>query len=287
MGAKIEADPQNQGVKIIFSPDSSFAYAAAQKKEVKDVLTQSFIDITGGSVPFQLLMAQGGSASPASSYQGAADQNAAASAAYAPRASQPQAAEILQTASRVPQSAPVQAPISTPVSAPVQAQAPTSAPAFAQSAQPVPAQQAPASQAEPVVSGMAPRYEDESPFVGSDVEAAPVAPQATPVQQPPQSVQPTQTPQPVQPKPTQQPAAAPESQSRPAAFSQGSQSNEAASAVPTPSEAQQEVGQSVQSDQSEQFRSDPQANEGLSEADQTRQILTAAFGEDLRITTEN
>lgn len=291
MGAKIEADPQNQGVKIIFSPDSSYAYAAAQKKEVKDVLAQSFIDITGGSVPFQLLMAQGGSASPASSYQGAANQNAAASAAYAPQAPQPQAAEIPQTTSQVPQSAPVQAPISTPVSAPasasapVQAQAPASAPAPAQSVQPVPAQQAPSFQAEPAVSGMAPRYEDESPFVGSDVEAAPVAPQATPVQQPPQSVQPTQTPQPVQP--TQQPAAAPEPQSRSAAFSQGSQSNEVASAVPTPSEAQQEVGQSVQSDPSEQFRSDPQANEGLSEADQTRQILTAAFGEDLRITTEN
>lgn len=49
MGAKIEADPQNHGVKIVFSPDSSFAYAAAQKKEVKDVLAQSFIEVTGGS----------------------------------------------------------------------------------------------------------------------------------------------------------------------------------------------------------------------------------------------
>lgn len=94
MGAKIEADPQNQGVKIVFSPDSSFAYAAAQKKEVKDVLAQSFIEVTGGSVPFQLLMAQGGSSSSVgSSYQGAVNQTASTPAAYAPQAPQPQAAQ--------------------------------------------------------------------------------------------------------------------------------------------------------------------------------------------------
>ena len=94
MGAKIEADPQNQGVKIVFSPDSSFAYAAAQKKEVKDVLAQSFIEVTGGSVPFQLLMAQGGSSSSVgSNYQGAVNQTASTPAAYAPQAPQPQAAQ--------------------------------------------------------------------------------------------------------------------------------------------------------------------------------------------------
>lgn len=239
MGAKIEADPQNQGVKIVFSPDSSFAYAAAQKKEVKDVLAQSFIEVTGGSVPFQLLMAQGGSSSSVgSNYQGAVNQTASTPAAYAPQAPQPQAA-----------------------------------------------QQPPAFQAEPAVSGMMGRYEDESPFVNSDADFAPVAPQAAPAQQPPQTAQPVQVSQPVQL--SQQPATAPEPRSQSAAFPQGSQPNEGAPVAPTLSETHQEAGQSAQAVQPEQPRSEPQASEGLSEADQTRQILTAAFGEDLRITTEN
>lgn len=241
MGAKIEADPQNQGVKIVFSPDSSFAYAAAQKKEVKDVLAQSFIEVTGGSVPFQLLMAQGGSSSSVgSNYQGAVNQTASTPAAYAPQVPQPQAAA---------------------------------------------AQQPPAFQAEPAVSGMMGRYEDESPFVDSDADFAPAAPQAAPVQQSPQFAQPVQASQPAQP--SQQPAVAPEPRSQSAAFSQGSQPNEGAPVAPASSETHQEAGQNAQAVQPEQPRSESQVSEGLSEADQTRQILTAAFGEDLRITTEN
>ena len=294
MGAKIEADPQNQGVKIVFSPDSSFAYAAAQKKEVKDVLAQSFIEVTGGSVPFQLLMAQGGSSSSVgSSYQGAVNQTASTPAAYAPQARQPQAAAVSQTAPQVPQSAPAPVPTSAPASAATSASvspsasastpAPVSAPAS--SAQPAAAQQPPAFQAEPAVSGMMGRYEDESPFVDSDADFAPVAPQAAPAQQPPQTAQPVQASQPVQL--SQQPATAPEPRSQSAAFPQGSQPNEGAPVAPTLSETHQEAGQSAQAVQPEQPRSEPQASEGLSEADQTRQILTAAFGEDLRITTEN
>lgn len=294
MGAKIEADPQNQGVKIVFSPDSSFAYAAAQKKEVKDVLAQSFIEVTGGSVPFQLLMAQGGSSSSVgSSYQGAVNQTASTPAAYAPQAPQPQAAEVSQTAPQVPQSAPAPVLTSAPASAATSASvspsasastpAPVSAPAS--SAQPAAAQQPPAFQAEPAVSGMMGRYEDESPFVDSDADFAPIAPQAAPAQQPPQTAQPVQASQPVQL--SQQPATAPEPRSQSAAFPQGSQPNEGAPVAPTLSETHQEAGQSAQAVQPEQPRSEPQASEGLSEADQTRQILTAAFGEDLRITTEN
>lgn len=294
MGAKIVADPQNQGVKIVFSPDSSFAYAAAQKKEVKDVLAQSFIEVTGGSVPFQLLMAQGGSSSSVgSNYQGAVNQTASTPAAYAPQAPQPQAAEVSQTAPQVPQSAPAPVPTSAPASAATSASvspsasastpAPVSAPAS--SAQPAAAQQPPAFQAEPAVSGMMGRYEDESSFVDSDADFAPVAPQAAPAQQPPQTAQPVQASQPVQL--SQQPVTAPEPRSQSAAFPQGSQPNEGAPVAPTLSETHQEAGQSAQAVQPEQPRSEPQASEGLSEADQTRQILTAAFGEDLRITTEN
>ena len=298
MGAKIEADPQNHGVKIVFSPDSSFAYAAAQKKEVKDVLAQSFIEVTGGSVPFQLLMGQGGSApSAGSNYQGTVNQSASTPAAYAPQTPQPQAAEVPQAVPQASQSAPVPAPASTPISAPASATTsasvptqapatpPTPASASAPSAQPVPAQPAAAFQAEPAVSGMIPRYEDESPFVDSDADFAPDVPQAAPVQQSPQFAQPVQASQLAQP--SQQPAVAPEPRSQSAAFPQGSQPNEGATVAPAPSETHQEAGQNAQAVQPEQPRSESQASEGLSEADQTRQILTAAFGEDLRITTEN
>ena len=298
MGAKIEADPQNHGVKIVFSPDSSFAYAAAQKKEVKDVLAQSFIEVTGGSVPFQLLMGQGGSApSAGSNYQGTVNQSASTPAAYAPQTPQPQAAEVPQAVPQASQNAPVSVPTSTPVSAPASATTsasvptqapatpPTPASASAPSAQPVPAQPAAAFQAEPAVSGMIGRYEDESPFVDSDADFAPAAPQAAPVQQSPQFAQPVQASQPAQP--SQQPAVAPEPRSQSAAFPQGSQPNEGATVAPAPSETHQEAGQNAQAVQPEQPRSESQASEGLSEADQTRQILTAAFGEDLRITTEN
>ena len=280
MGAKIEADPQNQGVKIVFSPDSSFAYAAAQKKEVKDVLAQSFIEVTGGSVPFQLLMAQGGSSSSVgSSYQGAVNQTASTPAAYAPQAPQPQAAEVSQTAPQVPQSAPAPVPTSAPASAATSASvspsasastpAPVSAPAS--SAQPAAAQQPPAFQAEPAVSGMMGRYEDESPFVDSDADFAPVAPQAAPAQQPPQTAQPVQASQPVQL--SQQPATAPEPRSQSAAFPQGSQPNEGAPVAPTLSETHQEAGQSAQAVQPEQPRSEPQASEGLSEADHIQPFI--------------
>lgn len=298
MGAKIEADPQNHGVKIVFSPDSSFAYAAAQKKEVKDVLAQSFIEVTGGSVPFQLLMGQGGSApSAGSNYQGTVNQSASTPAAYAPQTPQPQAAEVPQAVPQASQSAPVPAPASTPISAPASATTsapvptpapaatPTPASASAPSAQPAAAQQPPAFQAEPAVSGMIGRYEDESPFVDSDADFAPATPQAAPVQQSPQFAQPVQASQPAQP--SQQPAVAPEPRSQSAAFPQGSQPNEGATVAPAPSETHQEAGQNAQAVQPEQPRSESQASEGLSEADQTRQILTAAFGEDLRITTEN
>lgn len=298
MGAKIEADPQNHGVKIVFSPDSSFAYAAAQKKEVKDVLAQSFIEVTGGSVPFQLLMGQGGSApSAGSNYQGTVNQSASTSAAYAPQAPQPQAAEVPQAVPQASQNAPVSVPTSTPVSAPASAttSASVSTPASAAtpvpasgpapSAQPAAAQQPPAFQAEPAVSGMMGRYEDESPFVDRDADFAPDVPQAASVQQSPQTAQPVQASQPAQP--SQQPAVAQESRSQSAAFPQGLQPNEGAPVAPAPSETHQEAGQSAQAVQPEQPRSEPQAGEGLSEADQTRQILTAAFGEDLRITTEN
>jgi DNA polymerase-3 subunit gamma/tau len=102
MGAKIEPGDQAGAVRIVFSPDSSFAYAAAQKKEVKDLLAQTFIDLLGGSVPFELVMAkgQGGQASAVMTSQlstppmqpSAPSPAPAASSSVAPAMQQPVAA---------------------------------------------------------------------------------------------------------------------------------------------------------------------------------------------------
>ena len=158
MGAKAEPDPQNGGVKIIFSPDSSFAYAAAQKKEVKDLLAQTFIEVVGGAVPFQFVMA-GGAPTPA---------QAAAQSAPAP-ASAPQTAQPAPAPAPTQQVTPQPSAQPTPVPAPAQQTAP-------QSPQPAPA---------PVPS-TAGRYEDESPFwdddpsVGQQTPLQPSAPASTP-----------------------------------------------------------------------------------------------------------
>ena len=144
MGAKIEPGDQAGAVRIVFSPDSSFAYAAAQKKEVKDLLAQTFIDLLGGSVPFELVMAkgQGGQASAVMTSQlstppmqpSAPSPAPAASSSVAPAMQQPVAAA---QASQTPS-------IPTPQAAAD------------------PASQMPVAQPQPT-SGV--RYDDESPFM--------------------------------------------------------------------------------------------------------------------------
>jgi hypothetical protein len=131
MGAKIEPASQG-GVCIVFSPDSSFAFAAAQKKEVKELLAQTFIKVLGGSVPFELVMGKG---QPAQTPQTPQEAQAAPS----------QPAPAAPAASSVPASAPQSAPSAT--AAPQAGSGP--------SAQP------PAEYRQPVSTV---RYDDESPF---------------------------------------------------------------------------------------------------------------------------
>lgn len=170
MGAKIEPDPQNGGVQIIFSPDSSFAYAAAQKKEVRDLLAQTFVEVVGGTVPFQFVMAGGAPASAPVSTTASAPAPASAPTAIptpaatttphhaVPAAPVPQAASQSAQAASAPQAA------SQPISQPTAVPAPAS----------------PASQeaSAPSVSSVG-RYEDESPFWDDDPSADYQAPAPT------------------------------------------------------------------------------------------------------------
>lgn len=142
MGAKVEPATQGGGIRIVFSPDSSFAFAAAQKKEVKDLLAQTFIEVLGGSVPFELVMGK--------------DQGAQASAAMPPQASMPPAQ------SPVPPAAPPASVPAVPQSVPVVPTAPQASSAPLPPATSAPIAQAPVAQSQ---SAPAARYDDESPFI--------------------------------------------------------------------------------------------------------------------------
>lgn len=142
MGAKIEPVAQGGGVRIVFSPDSSFAFAAAQKKEVKDLLAQTFIEVLGGSVPFELVMGK--------------EQGAQASAAM-PQASVP----LAQPPAAPPVASPASVP-TAPQTAPVAPAAPQASSASLSQATSAPAVQTPVVQPQPASAA---RYDDESPFI--------------------------------------------------------------------------------------------------------------------------
>lgn len=142
MGAKIEPVAQGGGVRIVFSPDSSFAFAAAQKKEVKDLLAQTFIEVLGGSVPFELVMGK--------------EQGAQASAAM-PQASVP----LAQPPAAPPVASPASVP-TVPQPAPVVPAAPQASSTSLPQATSAPVAQTPVAQPQPA---SAVRYDDESPFI--------------------------------------------------------------------------------------------------------------------------
>lgn len=67
MNAKVSSDTQQTGLLIEFSADNSFAYTAAQKKEVQQLLSQTIEQVAGGSVPYRLTIAGNGKQSSAAS----------------------------------------------------------------------------------------------------------------------------------------------------------------------------------------------------------------------------
>lgn len=62
MNAKVSAESDGQGIVVEFSPENTFAYNAAQKKEVRELLTQTLRATAGGDVPYRLAIA--GTAAP-------------------------------------------------------------------------------------------------------------------------------------------------------------------------------------------------------------------------------
>lgn len=64
MSAKASIDAQGTGIKIEFSEDNSFAYNAAQKPEVRELLAATIQTIAGGAVPFSFEIASGANKKP-------------------------------------------------------------------------------------------------------------------------------------------------------------------------------------------------------------------------------
>lgn len=64
MNAKVSAEANGQGIVVEFGKDSAFAFNAAQKTEVQELLAKTIQTVAGGNVPYRLALA-GGSPSAA------------------------------------------------------------------------------------------------------------------------------------------------------------------------------------------------------------------------------
>lgn len=99
MNAKVFAEANGQGIVVEFGKDSAFAFNAAQKAEVQELLVKTIQTVAGGTVPYRLALAGSSSspapvaAQPASAQSGMAPQsNAAAPAVKNPYAAKAVAA---------------------------------------------------------------------------------------------------------------------------------------------------------------------------------------------------
>ena len=61
MNAKVSAEANGQGIVVEFGKDSGFAFNAAQKPEVQELLAQTIQTVAGGTVPYRLALAGGAS----------------------------------------------------------------------------------------------------------------------------------------------------------------------------------------------------------------------------------
>lgn len=201
MNAKVSAEADGQGIVVEFGKDSAFAFNAAQKAEVQELLAKTIQTVAGGTVPYRLALAGNSSsaapvaAQPASAQSGMASQSNAAppatknpyaakavAAVRAAQAAKANQAPATQAAAKVNQaqgfqSAPQNATSYVPTSAPRQmggGVASSPSPEFQASSMPrlsAAVQQAPA--ATPSVSAVPEPYDDQVPLdvYGASVSA--------------------------------------------------------------------------------------------------------------------
>ncbi len=83
MNAKIFGEPDGRGVVIQFGKDGGFAYNAAQKTEVQELLAKTIAQVAGGTVPYRLSI-EGGSASTAPAPQAGTSQPSRPARSFVP-----------------------------------------------------------------------------------------------------------------------------------------------------------------------------------------------------------
>ena len=181
MNAKIFGESNGSGLVITFGKDNGFAYTAAQKPEVQQLLSQTIDSIAGGHVPYRLMLEEGGSpqspfansaaaSNPSSmgnsqvNVSQAAQPNQMASQAERVRAAI-KAAQAAQSAAGSGQAATQNFQASQPSSQPA-SQAPIAQPMAPQSAsqalQPQPTSQISQSSAQPQVAPSAPAVQPQT-----------------------------------------------------------------------------------------------------------------------------
>lgn len=181
MNAKIFGESNGSGLVIAFGKDNGFAYTAAQKPEVQQLLSQTIDSIAGGHVPYRLMLEEGGSpqspfansaaaSNPSSmgnsqvNVSQAAQPNQMASQAERVRAAI-KAAQAAQSAAGSGQAATQNFQASQPSSQPA-SQAPIAQPMAPQSAsqalQPQPTSQISQSSAQPQVAPSAPAVQPQT-----------------------------------------------------------------------------------------------------------------------------
>ena len=268
MNAKVSAEPNAQGIVVEFSKDSAFAYNAAQKTEVQELLAKTIQTVAGGTVPYRLALAGGASATPATRSVSAAPQPASQQVQPASQIKNPYAAKAVAAVRAAQAQAAAQSAHQNPPARPAAPQPPASfaqqqasngyaAASQAQQPQPAWSQRSASPAAQPQQSAPQPQaptapepYDDQVPL---DVYGASVSaeydedPYVQPSYQQPAAV-PAPSTSFEQPAPRQAPAAA----NPPAPASQPATPQNAA------------------------------APNGQSEAEQIKSILTHSFGEGIK-----
>ena len=214
MNAKVSAESGGQGIVVEFGKDSGFAFTAAQKPEVQELLAKTIAQVAGGSIPFRLSLAGGAAPAPAARPMAAASSvktanpfaagrpAASTSPVQQPYASRPASAAAVQqsvaanpAAASVSQQAAAQPAVSAPQQATVaQAPAPAASRASASAAaQPnssvrAASQAQPVSQASVAASAQAPQssltvHEGGPVPAGSIPQSAPKPPVSVPFEE--------------------------------------------------------------------------------------------------------
>ena len=176
MNAKVSAEADGQGIVVEFGKDSAFAFNAAQKAEVQELLAKTIQTVAGGTVPYRLALAGNSSsaapvaAQPASAQSGMASQ----SNAVPPAAKNPYAAKAVAAVRAAQAAAKANQALATQAAAKVnQAQGFQSAP---QNATSYVAPSAPQQMEGGVASSSSPRSQASSmPRRSAAVQQAPAA----------------------------------------------------------------------------------------------------------------